>query len=90
MTFDSDVVGSPALLQPVAATLDWLVTTIAAVVRKGIDAGELAADIEPVQLASTIAAVVQGGYVLARAQGDTGPFDAAVQGAMNLLERATV
>lgn len=89
MTFDPDVIASWALLQPVAITLDWLVTAIAEVVRQGVGAGELAADVEPMQVACTIVAVVQGGYVLARAQGDTAPFDAAVQGVLSLLERAT-
>lgn len=89
MTFDPDVISSPALLQPVATTLDWLVTALADVVRQGVDAGELDPGLEPVRLASTIAAVVQGGYVLARAQGDAAPFDAAIEGAVSLLERAT-
>lgn len=88
MTFDPDVVASPALLEPVAMTLAWLVSAIADVVREGIDSGELAADIEPAQMASTIVAVIQGGYVLARAQHDTAAFDAAVRGAVALLERA--
>ena len=88
MTFDPDVVASAALLQPVASTLGWLVKTLADVVQSGIDSGELAADLDAVQLSSTIVAVVQGGYVLARAQGDTAPFDAAVHGAVSLLERA--
>lgn len=87
MTFDPDVVATPALLQPVASTLDWLVGEVAAVVRQGVDTGELVADVEPVQLASMVVAVVQGGYVLARAQGDTAPFDAAVEGAAGLLAR---
>jgi len=73
----------------VATTLDWLVSAIADVVRQGVSAGELVADVDATQLASTIVAVVQGGYVLARAQADTAPFDAAIEGAVNLLERAT-
>lgn len=87
MTFDPDVLASPALLEPVAATIEWLVATITDVVQQGIDAHELAG-VDAPQLAATIAAVVQGGYVLARAQGDTAPFDAAVRGAVSLLEQA--
>jgi AcrR family transcriptional regulator len=87
MTFDPDVVATPALLQPVATTLDWLVNEIATVVRRGVEDGELAADVDAVQLASLVVAVVQGGYVLARAQGDAGPFDAAIDGAVSLLAR---
>jgi len=88
MTFDPDVIASPSLLEPVTSTLGWLVDALAAVIQEGVDAGELAADVRPVPLASTIAAVVQGGYVLARAQGDTYPFDAAIDGAVDLLQRA--
>ncbi|MER7163287.1 TetR/AcrR family transcriptional regulator, partial [Streptomyces lydicus] len=39
----------------------------------------------PVATAATVAAVVQGGYVLARAADDPAPFDAAVQGVLALL-----
>ncbi|MEQ4725205.1 TetR/AcrR family transcriptional regulator [Nonomuraea sp. B19D2] len=88
MTYDADVLASPTLLEPVTKTLDWLVETIAGVIRQGVEKDELRADIDPATLACTIAAVVQGGYVLARAHGDTSRFDAAVEGAVDLLERA--
>lgn len=89
MTFDPDVIGSPELLSPVATMLDWVVGAIAEVAGQAVSAGELAPDVDPARLAATIVAVVQGGYVLARAQGDEAPFDAAIQGAVDLLERAT-
>ena len=41
------------------------------------------------RLADTFLAVLQGGYVLARAAGNTEPFTDAVEGAIALLERAT-
>lgn len=43
---------------------------------------------QPAELAATVVAVVQGGYVLARAAGTRDPFDRAVAGASRLL-RAT-
>jgi TetR/AcrR family transcriptional repressor of nem operon len=89
MTYDADVLASRALLEPVATTLNWLVDTIAQVIRQGIENRELRADINPATLACTLAAVVQGGYVLARAHGDASRFDATVDGAVDLLERAT-
>ncbi|SOD64514.1 transcriptional regulator, TetR family [Streptomyces zhaozhouensis] len=88
MTYDADVLASPVLMAPVTRTMDWLVETIAGVVRQGVENGELRDDVDPEALACTVAAVVQGGYVLARAHGDTSPFDAAVDGAVGLLERA--
>jgi len=39
-------------------------------------------------LSDTVLAVVQGGYVLARAAGDPAPFDRAVSGAVALLEQS--
>ncbi|MFD0485393.1 TetR/AcrR family transcriptional regulator [Kineococcus sp. GCM10028916] len=88
MTYDADVLATPALLEPVTATLDWLVTAIAEVIRQGVEDRELQADTDPEALACTVAAVVQGGYVLARAHHDTSRFDAAVEGAVALLNQA--
>lgn len=88
MTYDPDVVATPALLQPVADTLDWLVDAVAAVIRQGIGVGDFPVDLDPQQLAATVVAVVQGGYVLARAQQQRAPFDAAIEGAIALLRGA--
>jgi hypothetical protein len=85
MTFDPDVVTTPGLLEPVATTLDWLVGTLADVIREGVRDGEFAPDLDARALASALAAVVQGGYVLARAQQSVQPFDAAIDGAVALL-----
>ena len=85
MTYDADVLATPELLQPVSATLAWLVETIGAVVSEGIDAGEFPSETDAHQLASMVVATVQGGYVLARAQQDPAEFDAAVHGATTLL-----
>ena len=53
-----------------------------------IAAGELPASIVPADLARTLAAVIQGGYVLARAKGEQAPMDAAIRGAVSLLDAA--
>ncbi|HEY3501762.1 MAG TPA: hypothetical protein VGN37_03110 [Actinocatenispora sp.] len=58
----------------------WYVRSLA-----GRDAGELARALDPAATAVTIVAVLQGGYVLARAAGDTDPFEQAVSGALGLL-----
>jgi TetR/AcrR family transcriptional regulator, transcriptional repressor for nem operon len=39
----------------------------------------------PAEIAATIVATVQGGYVLARASGSTAAFDAGVRGLLTLL-----
>ncbi|MFJ6789606.1 TetR/AcrR family transcriptional regulator [Streptomyces angustmyceticus] len=85
MTQDRDVVCSPELRQPLDEMFGWLRGRIAEVLAEGQRRGELAAGPDPSAVAATVAAVVQGGYVLARAADDTAPFDAAVQGALSLL-----
>jgi len=88
MAGDADVVGSPALHVIVRDTFDQVRTMMTEVIAAGVDAGELDPDTEPMALADTVLAVVQGGYVLARAAGDTAPFDRAVDGAVALLHAA--
>ncbi|MEV4331282.1 TetR/AcrR family transcriptional regulator [Streptomyces sp. NPDC049597] len=85
LTMDPDVVASDALRAPVDETLAWLRGRLAAVVDEGRESGELSAALVPSEVAATIVATVQGGYVLARASGSTAAFDAAVRGLLALL-----
>ncbi len=85
MTQDRDVVQSPELRAPLDEMFDWLRGRLAEVLADGQRHGELAAGLDPVATAATVAAVVQGGYVLARAADDAAPFDAAVEGVLALL-----
>lgn len=89
MAGDADVVGSPALHAIVQDTFDKVRSMMTEVIAAGVDAGELDPATEPSALADAVLAVVQGGYVLARAAGDTAPFDRAVDGAVALLLAAT-
>ena len=88
MAMDPDVIGSDELRLPVEETFAWLRERLAGIVAEGIAAGELAPELEPSDTAATITAVVQGGYVLARAAGSREPFDRAVRGALALLGAA--
>ncbi|MGD3107048.1 TetR/AcrR family transcriptional regulator [Streptomyces sp. YGL11-2] len=90
MAQDRDVVRSPELRQPLDETFGRLRRRIAEVLTEGQRRGELAAGLDPVATAAAVAAVVQGGYVLARAAEDTAPFDAAVRGVLALLAAQTV
>ncbi|MFE1176742.1 TetR/AcrR family transcriptional regulator [Streptomyces sp. NPDC058773] len=85
MTQDRDVVHSPELRQPLDELFGWLRGRIAEVLAEGRRRGELSAALDPAAGAAAVAAVVQGGYVLARAADDAAPFDAAVQGVLTLL-----
>jgi AcrR family transcriptional regulator len=88
MAMDPEVVASGELREPVRDTFAWLRERLAGIVADGIASGELRPGIDPVDTAAALAAVVQGGYVLARAAGEREPFDQAVRGALGLLRAA--
>nr|BEK69525.1 TetR/AcrR family transcriptional regulator [Kitasatospora purpeofusca] len=85
MAQDPDVVADPRLRAPVEETFDWLRGRLAAVVAEGQANGELRPGAEPADLAAAVVAVVQGGYVLARAADSAEPFERAVRGALALF-----
>ncbi len=72
LTQDPDVMADPELRAPVDETFTWL-------------RGRLAEVLGAESTAAAIVAVLQGGYVLARASGGTEPFDAAIAGVLDLL-----
>jgi TetR/AcrR family transcriptional repressor of nem operon len=86
LTADPDVMADPALREPVAETFAWLRGRLAEIVAEGKQSGEYPAGLDPERTAATIAAVLQGGYVLARAAGSDEPFELAVQGLVDLLK----
>ncbi|MCX4910993.1 TetR/AcrR family transcriptional regulator [Streptomyces sp. NBC_00878] len=85
MTMDPDVIASDELRAPVDETLDWLRERLAALVEEGQERGEFAPSLDGEEIAATIVATVQGGYVLARASGSTAAFDTGVRGLLSLL-----
>ena len=89
MTFDADVLNSPELLQPVTDTFVWLLNALAEIINHGIEQGEFPQELNGRELAALVVSTVQGGYVLARATQDPVSFDAAVEGAIALLDKAT-
>jgi TetR/AcrR family transcriptional repressor of nem operon len=88
MTQDPQVVADAELITIVASAFDTMLGRWEHAIAAAIDAGELPASIVPAELARTLAAVIQGGYVLARAKGEQGPMDAAIRGAISLLDAA--
>ena len=82
---DPDVVGDASLREPIDEVFSSAIERIAAVLREGQAAGEVRADVDPDQVATTLFATVQGGYVLARAHQDEARFTAAVDGALSLI-----
>jgi AcrR family transcriptional regulator len=82
---DPDIIADPKLRQPVAEAFDWLHARLTAVLAEGKARGEFPAGLVPNDVAATIAAVVQGGYVLARATDSEAPFTRAIEGVRALL-----
>ncbi|KAA9378300.1 TetR/AcrR family transcriptional regulator [Microbispora cellulosiformans] len=85
LTQDPEVMADPALRRPVEETFAWLRDRLAAVLAEGRDRGEIGAGLDPAAVASAVVAVLQGGYVLARAAASPEPFDQAVDGLLALL-----
>lgn len=83
---DSDVVASLTLRAPLEETFGWLQGRLAEIIAEGQAAGDLDDIHDPADLAATLVAVLQGGYVLARSAADPAPFDRAVRGALALLK----
>ena len=82
---DREVVDDPDLREPIDEVFSGAIARMAEVLREAQDAGEVRADVDPDQVATTLLAVVQGGYVLARAHQDEARFAAAVEGALSLV-----
>ncbi len=85
---DPDIVASPRLREPLQETFDWLCGALAEILAAGQRDGDIARSLDPVDTAATIAAVLQGGYVLARAAQSVEPFEHAINGALALLAAA--
>lgn len=90
MTQDPQVVVDSELIAIVAGAFDTMLGRWEETIAAAIAAEELPTSTVPAELARTLTAVLQGGYVLARAKGEQGPMDAAIQGAVALLDAACV
>ncbi|GMA26001.1 TetR family transcriptional regulator [Luteimicrobium album] len=90
LTQDPDVMASPTLREPVEETLGWLRERLSQVLAEGVARGELDPALDARETAATVVAVLQGGYVLARAAGSVEPFDQAVTGVLGLLAARVV
>ena len=85
LTADPEIVANPLLLKPVEETLIWQQKRLAEVLAEGIASGEFAAELNVENTAATIAGIVQGGYVLAKAEGLDTPYFRAVRGLLGIL-----
>ncbi|MET0695306.1 MAG: TetR/AcrR family transcriptional regulator [Propionibacteriaceae bacterium] len=84
LTQDEGVMSEPRLRATVEDTLSWLSDRLREVIQAGVRDGELDPSLPAGALASTIAALLQGCYVMSRATHDAQPFRDAHQ-AIDLL-----
>ncbi|MFE9045533.1 TetR/AcrR family transcriptional regulator [Streptomyces sp. NPDC007818] len=89
LTQDPDVMADPVLRAPVDETLAWVRERLTSILAEGRERGELDVAMDPRATAATIFAVLQGGYVLARAADSVEPFDQAITGVLGLLTAST-
>lgn len=82
------VIADEAIREPIAAYFTYVEGQIAAALDEAQHSGMLRDDLPVRELATTLLAVVQGGYVLARAFDDPAQMDRAVHGAVALLNAA--
>ncbi|MGW0831612.1 TetR/AcrR family transcriptional regulator [Streptomyces prunicolor] len=85
LTMDPDVIASAELREPVDATLDAILERLAGIVEEGKEQGQFGPELDGEEIAATILATLQGGYVLARASGSPAAFDTGVRGLLSLL-----
>lgn len=88
LTMDPEVIADDELRAPLDETIGWLRGRLAEIVQEGLDQGEFVGRLVADEVAATIVATVQGGYVLARASGSPDAFDASVRGLLSLLAPA--
>jgi len=85
LTQDPDVMADPDLRKPIEQTFAWLTDRLAGLIAEGCANGEFDTRLDPVASAIALVAVLQGGYVLARAARSADVYTQAVEGALGLL-----
>ncbi len=75
----------PGLRGPVEEAFAAVRARLAQVIGEGRANGELDPSVDPAATAAALTAVLQGGYVLARASGSTDAYALAVDGVLALL-----
>jgi len=89
LTMDPDVMADPRLRRPVEEAFATVCVILAQVLKTGLGNGEIESSVDPEATAVALIAVLQGGYVLARAAGSADAYTRAVDGALGLLACAT-
>lgn len=86
---DPEVIADPDLRRPLEETFTWVRTRLAGLLTEAREHGEVDPSLDPEATAAALIAMVQGGYVLARAAGSADAYRQAVDGALGLLASRT-
>jgi TetR/AcrR family transcriptional repressor of nem operon len=86
LTMDPDVMADQQLRRPVESAFAAVRERLAAVLDEGRQKGELSPSVDTAAVATALIAVLQGGYVLARAADSADTYTQAVEGALGLLD----
>lgn len=87
---DPEVVADNSLRKPLEETFAWVTERLAALLREAQANGRLPVGFDSQDIAATVLAVRQGGYVLARAANSTTPYEQAVEGLISLLMNTVI
>jgi hypothetical protein len=82
---DPIVMADPQLRRPVEEAFATVRQQLAAALAEGRDSGDLDPGLDPAAVAAALIAVLQGGYVLARAADSADAYAQAVEGALALF-----
>jgi AcrR family transcriptional regulator len=85
---DPEIAADDRLRAPVRETFAVLHECFVAAIEEGKASGEFRSDLDAERTGYALAAVIQGGYTLARAQASVDPFEHAIRGALDLLSLA--
>jgi AcrR family transcriptional regulator len=85
LTMDPDVMSDQELRRPVEDAFAAVRRRLAEVLAEGVQNGELDPSVDPAATATALIAVLQGGYVLARAADSVDTYTQAVEGMLALL-----
>ena len=83
---EAEVLATDELREPLGDVLAGTRARLTELVRAGVAAGDIRDVAPPEIVAATLLAVLQGGYVTARAAGNDEPFTAATEGLLALLK----
>jgi AcrR family transcriptional regulator len=89
LTADPEIVANADLHRPVNHTFGWLRQRLAKVIAQGKEIGEFAPCLHVVDTAASIAGVLQGACILAKAAGNDEPYYSAVRGMLAMLKTSS-